>query len=168
MRNLSFLMPFTHARSQDCVADLWGGFLKSPCRIPGSGTGPINSTPTTSQQSLTLSCWNCRGWATSVPYLEHIVQRGSDVIVISEHWLWPFELHKLNEFNPHYTSLGKADPRLNETSEASSRGCGGIGILSLDVTPITSIQSDRICGKERIWRQSILDIYFECTFPVWI
>ena len=71
------------------------------------------------------------------------------MIIISEHWLWPFELHKFDEFNHQYRGFGKSDPRLSETSDTSMRACGGVGILwrkSLDVTPITDIQSDRICG----------------------
>ena len=131
----------------------------------------INSTSTT-QRSLTISCWNCRGWATGAAYLDHLVQGGSDVIVLSEHWLWPYELHKLDEFNSEYQGLGKADPRLTDTSLTCPRGCGGVGILwkkSFDVTPISDIQSDRICGirikrttgDSKSWI-SILGVYLPC------
>ena len=48
----------------------------------------------------------------TLAYLDHLVQGGSDVIVVSEHWLWPYELHKLDEFNSEYQGLGKTDPRL--------------------------------------------------------
>ena len=56
-------------------------------------------------------------------------------------------LYKLGDLNPNYKGLGKADSRLTETS--LYRGCGGVGILwkkSFDVTPISGMQSDRICG----------------------
>ena len=129
------------------------------------------STNFTSRQTLTFSCWNClaTGWATGVSYLDYLVKGGSDVIIICEHWLWPFELHKLDEFNHQYRGFGKSDPRLSETSDTSMRACGGVGILwrkSLGVTPITDIQSDRICGvrikrsngEDQSWL-SILGVY---------
>ena len=137
----------THARAHDCVADLWGSSNQS-CRIPVALPRTSNPTPA-AQQSLTISCWNCRGCATSTPYLDHMVHGGSDVLVISEHWLWPFELHKLDELNQQFRGTGKADPRLSEMSDNSTRGCGGVGILwrkSFDATPISGIRSDRICG----------------------
>ena len=102
-----------------------------------------------------------------------MVQGGSDVIVLSEHWLWPYELHKLDEFNSEYQGLGKADPRLTDTSlTCCPRGCGGVGILwkkSFDVTPISDIQIDRICGirikrttgDSKSWI-SILGVYLPC------
>ena len=70
----------THARAHDCIADLWGGSHSPSCRISADVPRPINSS--TAQQSLTISCWNCRGWATGASYLDHMVQEGSDVIVI--------------------------------------------------------------------------------------
>ena len=90
---------------------------------------------------------------------------GSDVVVLFEHWLWPYELHKVHELNSSYQGLGKADSRLSETADELSRGCGGVGILwtkSFDVIPISDIQSDRIGGirikKERddeVWISTI-------------
>ena len=91
---------------------------------------------------------------------------------ISEHWLWPYELHKLEEFNSQYRGMGKSDPRLTEASDISARGCGGVGILwrkSFDVTPISDIRSNRICGirikrsteNDQSWI-SILGVYLPC------
>ena len=138
----------THARVHDCVADIWGGSQSPFCQTTVGASRSI-STNFTSRETLTISCWNCRGWATGVFYLDYLVKGGSDVIIIYEHLLWPFELHKSDEFNHQYRGFGKSDPRLSETSDTSMRACGGVGILwrkSLDVTPITDIQSDRICG----------------------
>ena len=160
----------THARAHDCIADLWGGSHCPSRRISADVPMPINSS--TAQQSLTISCWNCRGWATGASYLDHMVQGGSDVIVISEHWLWPYELHKLDKFNSQYRGMGKSDPRLTEASDISARGCGGVGILwrkSFDVTPISDIRSNRICGirikrsteNDQSWI-SILGVYLPC------
>ena len=124
--------------------------------------------------AVRVTSWNCRGWSAGASYLEHMVHEGSDVVVLSEHWLWPYDLYKLDEFNPDYRGLGKADPRLTKTSDNCSRGCGGVGkgILwrrSFDVTPISDIQSDRICGirvkrttdDDQTWI-SILGVYLPC------
>lgn len=110
---------------------------------------------TMTQQSLTITSWNCRGLSTGTCYLDHLLNTGSDVVVLSEHWLWPYELHKLNDLNPDYQGLGKADSRLSETSEfeSHSRGCGGVGILwkkSFDVTPSrTSSQTESVVSELR-------------------
>ena len=34
------------------------------------------------------------------------------MIVISEHWLWPFELHRLGEVHLDFEGVGQADRRL--------------------------------------------------------
>ena len=44
------------------------------------------STTSTTQRSLTITSWNCRGLSAGASYLEHIVRGGSDVVVLSEHW----------------------------------------------------------------------------------
>ena len=63
----------------------------------------------------------------AIPYLNHLINEGSNVIIISEHWLWPFNLNQLQDINPNYTGFGFADKRLNEQSKLT-RGCGGAGI----------------------------------------
>ena len=131
----------THARVHDCVTDIWGGSQSPSCQTTVGASRSI-STNFTLRQTLAISCWDCRGWATGVSYLDYLVKGGSDVMIISEHWLWPFELHKLDEFNHQYRGFGMSDLRLSETSDTSMRACGGVGILwrkSLDVTPITPI-----------------------------
>jgi hypothetical protein len=65
-----------------------------------------------------------------------------------EHWLWPYELHKLDEISDDFDAIGKADERLTDQSQ-SGRGCGGICVLwrrCLQATQISGINSDRICG----------------------
>ena len=73
---------------------------------------------------------------------------GSDVIVLNEHWLWPFQLNSLCDIHPDYQGYGVSDHRLNESSTLT-RGCGGVGVIwkkSLQVSPITNVQSDRLCA----------------------
>ena len=80
--------------------------------------------------------WTCgvrTGWGTlevlpSVPFLNALIEEDSKVIVVSEHWLWPFELHRLQEVHPEFSGTGKADAQLVEDANLC-RGCGGVGIL---------------------------------------
>ena len=61
--------------------------------------------------------------------------------------MWPFELHRLGEVHPDFDGVRVADRSLHENRDAG-RGCGGVGVIwhrSLDATPISNIESDRIC-----------------------
>jgi len=101
-----------------------------------------------SPKSFKATCWNCRGLSTSMPYLNTLMDDGSKILVLSEHWLWPYDLYRLNDINEGYNAISKADNRLNEERDGG-RGCGGIGLLwhkSIEATPISGISSDRICG----------------------
>ena len=71
----------------------------------------------------------------------------SSVLVLSEHWLCPYELARLNDISDDYQATDKADSRLTETSNGG-RGFGGIAILrhkSIGAIPVSDITSDRIC-----------------------
>ena len=92
------------------------------------------------------------------------------MFVLSEHWLWPYELHRLYDISSDYNAHGKVDSRLTEESERC-RGSGGIGILwhkSIGAVPVSDISSDRICAiifsvadDRRAWYLSL-----ECICPV--
>ena len=95
-----------------------------------------------------VSCWNCRGLSTSLPYLNSLLKEGSKIVLLSEHCLWPYELHRFSEIDEEYESVGKSDGRLTEEREGG-RGCGGTGILwhqSIGTTPISGINSDCVIG----------------------
>ena len=122
------------------------------------------------RRSVTVSAWNCRGLATATPYLNSLLESGSDIVILSEHWLWPFDLYKLDELHPSFSGFGCADSRLLETTHDKSRGCGGVGILwkkSLDAFPISAVESDRICGirlkKDNETWLSIIGVYLPCA-----
>ena len=132
------------------------------------GYGPLPSRK--SRPYLNISCWNCRGLSSSVPYIEDLMESGSKILVRSEHWLWPYEIHKLNEINPDYEAVGKSDSKLTEERDGS-RGCGGIGLLwhkSVAATPISGITSDKICGircmmdDEENSLMSVIGVYLPC------
>ena len=63
----------------------------------------------------------------AIPYLQ-ILAKQSNIIILTGHWLWPFELSKLDTIVPGYKGTGISDTRLHDQS-ALTRGCGGVGIL---------------------------------------
>ena len=94
--------------------------------------------------------------SSAVPYL----QRLADIITISEHWLWPFELHTLNSLLPGYSAHGRSDKRLSE-SPTLSKNCRGVAILwtsSLSITPVTAVDSDRCVAVQVLLTTSSLFI----------
>ena len=112
------------------------------------------SSPTTHQSnhqsSLSITSWNCRGLKNAIPYLNHLISEGTDIIALSEHWLWPYQLQCLENIHPDFDGFGVSDSRLNEHSDLT-RGCGGVGIIwrrSLLANPIKKIVSDRFCVLE--------------------
>ena len=105
-------------------------------------------------------------------YLAHTTtNQGSDIIAITEHWLWPFEAERLCQIHPSYTAEVKTDARLN-ANFTLSRGCGGVGLMwkkDLDAVPIPSISSDIICGlRIKLQRHAtseitVLGVYLPCS-----
>ena len=65
---------------------------------------------------MMMMSWNCRGLSSSLPYLNTLIDpdEGSKIVVLSEHWLWPYDMHKLNDINDEYDAVGKSDCRLTE------------------------------------------------------
>lgn len=121
----------------------------------------------TSHDELRISSWNCRGFNCSEAYLKHLSHQ-SDIILLQEHWLWPFQLQKLSSAIDGFSAFGVSDSRLCETSNLH-RGCGGVAFLwrkSLSVTPVTlNVGSDRLCATElpltcgRVERIIIFNVY---------
>ena len=132
------------------------------------------STSTTSyttgkHSNVTITTWNCRGISNSVPYLLHLFENGTDIVALSEHWLWPYDIDKLSHLHPDYIGFGSCDERLNENSSLT-RGCGGVGLVwrkSLHVVPLTEISSDRFCAIQLQPSNSppitIFSVYLPCS-----
>ena len=123
------------------------------------------------QQQLRVTTWNCRGLNNGEPYLHQLADNDSDVVVVTEHWLWPFESHRLSQVHPSFAAETKTDARLDENSSLL-RGCGGVGILwrkTLDATPISCISSDQISGiclkltSPEPAEFTILGVYLPCA-----
>ena len=115
--------------------------------VPCSESTTSRSETTEAQLSsipLTSIAWNCRGLGNAVPYIQELSLQ-NDIIIISEHWLWPYELSGLDTILDGNTSIGCSDKRLNDQCTLC-RGCGGVAILwrnHLHVTPVSNISTDR-------------------------
>ena len=140
-------------RKSGCFVDIWRisrvGSSVAGQRVADGGTqGGRVAGSQGRRQRLQITSWNCRGLSNSLPYLEALMAEGSKVLVLSEHWLWPYDLDKLKQISEEYDAVGKADVRLSDKADGG-RGLGGVGILwhkSIGATPIGGISSDRICG----------------------
>ena len=138
---------------------LWGPNHANPTLCP-SGPSTTNRTEdagvaccpalahSPSPTTLNLTAWNCRGLCSGEPYIHHLAESGCDIIAVSEHWLWPFEADRLCNIHPAFMAEVKIDERLTENSTLKN-DCGGVGLMwrkDMNVTPISLISSDRICG----------------------
>ena len=118
------------------------------------------------QTSLHISAWNCRGLSNAIPYLQSLAEV-SDMIVIDEHWLWPFELSKLDRVVPGFVGVGCSDARLHEKS-ILTRGCGGVGVIWRSSLPVNKVQisSDRIVAVQlKISNSTTLSIVYRGISP---
>ena len=135
-----------------------------------TGSLPPLSSDQSINPSLTFVTWNYRSLSSGEPYIHQLAECGNDVIVVGEHWLWPYETERLANIHPAFSADVKTDRRLTEESTLR-RGCGGIGIMwrkTLDATPIPSISSDSICGlsirssdQETVF--SVIGVYLPCA-----
>ena len=99
--------------------------------------------------NIGIASWNCHGLSHAIPYLQHLSET-EDIIVLAEHWLWPFELPKLDSIVPGFQGIGISNTKLNELSNLR-RGCGGVGIIwrsSIPVSNVVSTNSDRIIAVQ--------------------
>ena len=147
--------------------DTWKCRLAASTRISASRCSRYEAN-TTETLPLKITSWNCRGLSNSTPYLNNLISNGSDIIVISEHWLWPFELHRLNEIHSDFIGHGQADASL--TSSSDGRGLGGVGIIwrrDLNVSVVHASTSDRICCIRMTHQSSnlilsLIGVYLPC------
>ena len=155
------------------LSELWGKVhpssnpqnLSRP-HILGNLSHPVqNSKPC---HGVSIAAWNCRGMFNSIPYLQ-VLSDDFDIIAISEHWLWPYELSTLDCALPGYMGHGCSDKRLTENAD-SGRGCGGVALLwksSLSVTPIVALKSDRMVAIQLTIDANtclaVIGVYLPCS-----
>ena len=98
---------------------------------------------------MLAAVWEKSGRARALPALPlptplNLLDQ-ADIVVLTEHWLWPYSLHELDSLHPDFSSAAVTDDRLNFNSNLT-RGCGGVAILWRKSLCVISIQveSDRI------------------------
>ena len=116
-----------NATSPHCVRLWFPRGTTNSCSLPPT-TNIMERKSTTSPFQFNIVTWNCRGFNNSVPYLNFLLNLNNSIVVLQEHWLWPFELANLQTVSEKIDYHAVSDPRLNETSELT-RGCGGVAIL---------------------------------------
>ena len=101
------------------------------------------------ETTLRLKCWNVRGITTAFAYLNHLLE-SSDVIAISEHWLYQCSLSVLDSINKDFCTFGSASRDLSNEDFGKIRGQGGVAIMWRKnlpgVCPLNDLTNDRICG----------------------
>ena len=88
------------SREKGHIVRLWRSQQKPIAAYDNNLHTVDNST--SSGEKIRITTWNCRGVETSQPYIRNLIDNGSDVIILSEHWLWPFEMPKLKETHPEF------------------------------------------------------------------
>ena len=104
-------------------------------------------------KSIAITAWNMGcAYSTALPYINELMKK-SDIICLSEHSLYPCELHKLKDINNDFDSLSKASRTLNDQNLNNIQGNGGCAILwhkklANHIRPLPEVGSDRICVIE--------------------
>ena len=102
-------------RASGCFVDLWRqNGLGDPRGTTNSGVrmeadDRKGGSMVKERKDVKMTCWNSRGLKNSVPFLNALIEEDSKVIVVSEHWLWPFELHRLQEVH-RFQAQGRQMP----------------------------------------------------------
>ena len=105
---------------------IWKNKRPKPLYVPQALSSLPDSTYLP-QRAISIVTWNCRGYFSSAEYLHHLISVGVDVIVLQEHWLWPYELTSLDRLHPDFAFHAISDNRLTSTSDLN-HGCGGVAI----------------------------------------
>ena len=164
-------MALTAPDNQQVTVRVWKPKLQGTVGVINNSPSCACPDPKQQNHQLRISTWNCRGLNRGEPYVHQLADNSSDVIVVTEHWLWPFESHRLSQVHPSFASEVKTDARLDENSSLT-RGCGGVGLMwrnTLDANPISCISSDRICGirvklsSAEPVELTILGVYLPCA-----
>ena len=113
---------------------------------------------------LNIVGWNIHcSFASSQAYMNELM-KSNDVIVISEHALYPCEHYKFNDVNLNFEfNPVKSYAKLNDLNFGSQRGQGGIAIgwkkcLSNMITPLNCSTCDRICAIQVNGKNSVFFI----------
>ena len=91
-------------RAAGCFVDLWrqSGAVHRRASIAGGGVETMGTDGVQMAREggeccrVKITCWNFRGLRNSIPYLNALIEDALKVIILSQHWLWPFELEEVH------------------------------------------------------------------------
>ena len=117
------------------------------CMFPFCDTANINQEMG-ERNTLKLTCWNARGYLSSIPYLRKVLSE-VDVLAVCEHWLHSNRLSILNDIvNSHYV-FARASKASSDEAYGSKRGQGGVAIFWWKDIPgftrVCNVIHDRAC-----------------------
>ena len=56
--------------------------------VPRSATATSSTSSSLRQtDTIQIATWNCRRLHNSIPYIKHLISKGTDILVLQEHWL---------------------------------------------------------------------------------
>ena len=124
----------------------------------------MSSTSNLSDSTLTVSAFNCRSLKSSISEVRELCDT-SDLVLLQEHWLLPFELDQLNTLHPDFFAMSKSAVDVHQ-SILRGRPYGGTAILFRKTLTeyITPVNSDdpRICALK--YASSIGPVLFVCVY----
>ena len=118
--------------------------------------------------SLNVGTWYATGLMSSAYYLSNLFEKECiDILGISEHWLFPSDIHFLNCIHPDYTSSGISNSSLHSSTGRNVRK-GGVAFLwkrelNYKICPL-SLESDRVIGVQVQKSQNEYNLFFSSLF----
>ena len=82
----------TSSRSNSHMVHVWKNRISRP---NSSSHPPQTPLQFSSIESISIASWNCRGLHNSIPYILELLSRDVHILILQEHWLWPFQLDQL-------------------------------------------------------------------------
>ena len=79
--------------------------------------------------SISIATWNCRGLHNSIPYIQHLISINVDIIVLQEHWPWPFQWNSLQYIHIRSVLIPFCVWVHISPYPDLRRGCGGVAIF---------------------------------------
>ena len=103
-----------------------------------------------SQMTLRTTAWNMNCMYNSAgPYLHDLLNQ-TDILVVSEHGLFPCELYKLDTLHTDFLVSAKSSKQLTDAEFGHKRGSGGVAIMWHKnmcnfVVSLPKLGTDRMC-----------------------
>ena len=115
---------------------------------PSKGMTSQNSCHKFGSEVVCISCWNTRGYLTSIPYFKQLLTR-CDILAISEHWIFENRLFKLSQITDSHYCFAQSTKLASAEEYGTGRGQGGVAIFGdskmTGISAVTDIVLDRAC-----------------------